>query len=323
MKTTQAPLLVILLSHAGCARNGPSPLPHGSATRPPTPAQEISNSSLPASKQPSPPSAAAQDVVSLQITAVASSPGSHAFRLRERALVWFKAPGCPAAGITPSLRQDSTELTRIAEEHTIELPSGVYRLGFSWPDVDAPKDTSNCTVFFQARYLAEAPCSAKDALFGVLPFDSEAPSVESIGDINADGREDHRVTFSASPTQMGTRVVVSQEPPACVRTVFDGVGHVVPLPESKNGWKRIYFLESEYLATGAPDWLARTYGSTWSVTWYLDYETSSQSYRKSDAPVRCERTDGVQRALGDPGPNARATLIPNTSCRPSYWQRND
>ncbi|WP_437993098.1 hypothetical protein [Sorangium sp. So ce145] len=214
-------------------------------------------------------------------------------------------------------------MTRIEEERTIELPAGVYQLGFSWPDVGAPRDISNCAVFFQARYLAEASCAAKDALFGVLPFDSEAPSVESIGDINADGREDHRVTFSASPTQMGTRVVVSQEPPACVRTVFDGVGHVVPLPESKHGWKRLYFLESEHLATGAPDWLARTHGSTWSVTWHLDYETSSQSYRKSDAPVRCERADGVQRALGDPGPNPRATLIPDTSCRPSYWQRND
>ncbi len=210
--------------------------------RPPTPVQEISTVSCHASKQPSLPSAAAQDVVSLQITAVASSPGSHAFRLRERALVWFKAPGCPATGITPSLRQDSTELARIAEEHTIELPSGVYQLGFSWPDVVLPKTPATVPSSSRRGISRRRHAPAKDALFGIFPFDSEAPSVESIGDINADGREDHRVTFSASPTQMGTRVVVSREPPACVRTVFDGVGHVVPLPESNNGWKRLYFL---------------------------------------------------------------------------------
>lgn len=32
-----------------------------------------------------------------------------------------------------------------------------------------------------------------------------------------------------------TRVALSQEPPECVRTVFQGVGHVVTLNESREG----------------------------------------------------------------------------------------
>ena len=320
MGTTRIFLLVPALLHFSCAPKTLARLPQAPVSR------QTSSGALtpvPRATEANPPSAPSganpQDIVNLQLNSVASTSLLHAFRLRERSQVWMVAPGCRAAGIAPILRQGETEVAKVGEANTVELPSGVYQLSFSLPNAEAAKSAGGCTAFFQVHYLTDLSCTTDAARFGILPFDLETPSVESIGDLNADGRVDYKVTFGASPSQVATHVAISQEPPECVRTVFNGIGHVVALNESKKGWRRLYLLDSQYLGSAAPERVVRTYGSTWSVTWSLDYEPSSQTYRKSSVPVRCERTDGVQRALGDPGANSRATLIPQAECQPQYW----
>jgi hypothetical protein len=321
MGTCHLPLLVLLLLHIGCAPQNSERAARTPGPRQATPGAAV-NVSRATAATPStlPTTVSLQDVVDLQVNSVASASVPRAFRLRERAKVWMVAPACPAAGIVPILRQSEREVARIGEATTIELASGVYSLTFAMPSAEVNKRSGSCTAFLQVHFLTDVSCTMEVARFGVLPFDLETPSIESIGDLNADGLADYKVTFSASPSQVATRVTLSQEPPECARTVFEGVGHAVALNESRKGWRRLYFVDTQYLASTAPKWLVRTHGSSWAVTWPLDYEPASRSYLKGPVPIRCERTDGVQRVFGDPVASARAALIPPASCQPKYWE---
>lgn len=321
MGTRPIPLLFLLMN-IGCSKASPAPKTQVTGrAKPSVEAPSIRAESSPQVEAPKlePP----QDLTPLRLHAFASDGNLHAFRLRETSKVWAIAPGCPSAHITPILKQDEAELTRVGEPQTLELPAGVYSLSFSAPDPSKDSINGQCTAFLQTCTLGASPCPKEAAGFGVLPFDLEPPVIESLGDLNGDLLEDYAVTFSASPSQVGVRVVAQGTSPDCFRTVFDGIGQVVIAKASQKGWRRLNFVELLELAPNAPKRLIDTYGSAWSVTWALDYDRTVGAYCRSPVPVRCEVPDGVQRALGAPGVNPRATLIPQGLCQRTYLALTD